>query len=357
LQVKQSKGNYLSNEENKVCYFADSVRDMIVPPERFTYPFNYEPHPLAILATTELQHYLETQTELDHDFGLTPDTAPTATGKMFGVLVIQDRGLRLGYLSAFSGKLAGANHHPKFVPPVFDMLTENSFFVKGIKMIDAINAQVSEIESSEIYMRMKLILEQFVVQSQQEISSLKQQLKTNKEIRNQVREQQKKRLSEHEFSIIETDLAKQSVQDKRQLRDLIDKWQKQIGDARKALMPFDTSMEALRNERREKSALLQVEIFEQYVFLNKDGEGKSLQDIFKEHAFGKPPAAAGECATPKLLQYAFLNGYKPLAMAEFWWGASPKSEIRKHKQFYPACTTKCKPILAHMLEGMAIDQS
>jgi len=73
--------------------------------------------------------------------------------------------------------------------------------------------------------------------------------------------------------------------------------------------------------------------------------------------FGKPPAAAGECATPKLLQYAFLNGLRPVAMAEFWWGAPPKSEIRKHRQFYPACTGKCKPILEHMLEGILVDDN
>lgn len=347
----------MSKEGNKVCYFADSVRDAISLPERFTCPFNYEPHPLAILATTELQYYLETQTELNHDFGLNPSTTPTGTGKMFGVLVIQDSDLRLGYLSAFSGKLAGCNHHPKFVPPVFDMLAEDSFFVKGIKKIDAISAEVNEIESSEHYTRLKLILDQFIVQSQQEISSFKQDLKTYKEIRNNTRREQQKYLSEVEFSLVETELAKQSVQDKRQLKELIDRWQQQIEDAKKALMPFDARMETLRNERKEKSALLQGEIFEQYIFLNKDGEGKSLQNIFKEHALGNPPSAAGECATPKLLQYAFRNGYKPLAMAEFWWGSSPKSEIRKHKQFYPACTAKCKPILTHMLAGMAVNPS
>lgn len=344
----------MRKEENKICYFADSVCDVLKPPDKFTYPFNYEPHPLAILATTELQYYLQTQTELHHDFGLNPNTTH-ATGKMFGILVIQDKDLRLGYLSAFSGKLAGSNHHPKFVPPVFDMLEENGFFVKGIKMIDAINSKVSEIKSSKTYTHLKQIVEQYIVQSQLEISSLKQELKANKENRNNVREEQKKHLSEHDFSLVETNLAKKSVQDKQQLSELKDKWQRQIEDATKVLMPFDARIETLKNERKERSAALQEEIFKEYVFLNQYGAGKSLQDIFKQHAMGKPPSAAGECATPKLLQYAFLNGYKPLAMAEFWWGASPKSEIRKHKQFYPACTAKCKPILAHMLEGMTID--
>ncbi len=107
---------------------------------------------------------------------------------------------------------------------------------------------------------------------------------------------------------------------------------------RTELAQFESDIESLKNERKEKSAALQQQLFEQYVFLNKDGKSKSLQEIFGQTAFGKPPAAAGECATPKLLQFAFANGYKPLAMAEFWWGAAPKSEIRKHKQYYPACT-------------------
>jgi tRNA pseudouridine32 synthase/23S rRNA pseudouridine746 synthase len=120
---------------------------------------------------------------------------------------------------------------------------------------------------------------------------------------------------------------------------------------------FEDKIEALKKDRRERSSALQAQLFEQYVFLNKYDKKKSLQAIFADTVFGKPPAAAGECATPKLLQYAFLNGYKPIAMAEFWWGVSPKSDIRQHKQFYPACTGKCKPILQHMLEGMPVDEN
>ena len=120
---------------------------------------------------------------------------------------------------------------------------------------------------------------------------------------------------------------------------------------------FEARIEALKSERKERSAALQGQLFEQYSFLNKAGKRKSLQDIFSTTAFGRPPAGAGECATPKLLQYAFANGYKPLAMAEFWWGATPRSEIRKHKQFYPACAGKCKPILAHMLDGLPVDDN
>jgi len=138
------------------------------------------------------------------------------------------------------------------------------------------------------------------------------------------------------------------------LKVLTEDWKQCLEEARARLASFDGRIELLKNERKERSAVLQRQLFEQYSFLNTAGKNKSLQDIFSQTSFGRPPAGAGECATPKLLQFAFANGYKPLAMAEFWWGATPRSEIRKHKQFYPACAGKCKPILAHMLEGMPI---
>jgi tRNA pseudouridine32 synthase/23S rRNA pseudouridine746 synthase len=96
---------------------------------------------------------------------------------------------------------------------------------------------------------------------------------------------------------------------------------------------------------------LQQQLFKEYAFLNQHKELKSLGEIFNEN----PPAGAGECAAPKLLHFAFQHDLKPIAMAEFWWGASPKSEVRKHAQYYPACTGKCEPILKHMLQGIRTD--
>jgi len=70
-----------------------------------------------------------------------------------------------------------------------------------------------------------------------------------------------------------------------------------------------------------------------------------------------PPAGAGECAAPKLLQYAYKHQLKPIAMAEFWWGDSPKAEIRHHGYYYPACKGKCGPILGHMLQGLEVEEN
>ncbi|MFN4246486.1 MAG: RluA family pseudouridine synthase [Flavipsychrobacter sp.] len=346
-----------NDHQHKLSYFSDSTVNNIALPERFTFPFYYEPHPLTKIAAAELQHYLETQTDLNHNFGLSADRDDMVIGKMFGVLVVGDKEGKIGYLSAFSGKLAGTNDHPRFVPPVFDMLTENSFFLKEQEVISAVNTQIETILSDENYNRLKENIEQLTVQSTEEIAALKKQLKQNKERRACLREEKKSNLNAHEYELFEADLIKQSLFDKYLLKLLTEKWEAVIEDIKAQLSSYENRIDALKDERKERSAILQNQLFEQYTFLNIKGKQKSLQDIFKSTSFGKPPAGAGECATPKLLQYAFANGYKPLAMAEFWWGSSPKSEIRQHKQFYPACTGKCKPILAHMLEGIAVDEN
>lgn len=345
------------NDHNKVSWFSDSVVKSVGLPERFTFPFYYEPHPLTVIAAEELQQYIEAQTDLNHNFGLSADVDEFAIGKMFGVLIVEDAIGRVGYLSAFSGKLAGTNDHPRFVPPVFDMLSENGFFVKEKETIDAINRQVDDMLADESYSIPKQDFEKLSLQSAAEIAALKNQLKDNKESRRKLRDEQKGILNADAYALFEAEMVKQSLYDKHLLKQLTDNWTNTLAEMQAKLAPFEERIEALKEERKERSNALQQQLFEQYVFLNKDGENKSLYDIFKLTAFGKPPSAAGECATPKLLQYAFANGYKPLAMAEFWWGASPKSEIRKHKQYYPACTGKCKPILAHMLEGIPMDDN
>lgn len=115
---------------------------------------------------------------------------------------------------------------------------------------------------------------------------------------------------------------------------------------------FEERIDQLKILRKNNSAQLQAKLFKSYIFLNRYGEEKSLTELFKNASYKNPPAGAGECAAPKLLQYAFENQMKPLALAEFWWGKSPKSENWKHKQFYPCCKEKCAPILAHMLTGL-----
>jgi len=345
------------NQNQFLTYFPEEQIRGIDLPKKFTFPFYYQPHQLTKIAVKELQEYLETQANLEHNFGLNPEQNGLVIGKMFGVLVVQDKVGKLGYLSAFSGKLAGTNNHQKFVPPVFDMLTENSFFLREEEILNRINKQIEIIETNQEYINLKSDFKKALTDSQEEITTFKKQLKQNKTERKQLREANKNYLSETGYQSFEDDLIKQSLRDKYELRVLENRWKQALEDLKLKIEFYENQIENLKKERKEKSALLQQQLFEQYSFLNQYGKTKSLGAIFSQTVFGKPPAGAGECATPKLLHYAFANNLKPLAMAEFWWGTSPKSEIRKHRQFYPACTGKCEPILKHMLDGIETEEN
>jgi tRNA pseudouridine32 synthase/23S rRNA pseudouridine746 synthase len=134
-------------------------------------------------------------------------------------------------------------------------------------------------------------------------------------------------------------------------------WKAKLEELENRVATFEQAIDALKEERKQRSAALQDEIFEQFYFVNKALVKRSVGDIFKYTAEGKPTAGAGECAAPKLFQYAFLHQLEPIALAEFWWGQSPKTEIRIHGHYYPACRGKCEPILGHMLQGMDIEEN
>ena len=235
----------------------------IPKPERFTYPFCYEPHPLCQLAAKEVQKEIAR---------INPQE-----GKMFGVLVVEmddGRGKRedgrckteegrcktLGFLAAYSGLLEGRNDWPYFVPPVYDAQQPDGYF----------------------------------------------------------------------------------------------KTQERIISQTSAISP-QTS--------KEMSQELQTWLFHQYQLLNARGEVKDLVDIWQDYydkpklrkKFPMPPGGTGDCCAPKLLQYAYQHGLKPVCMAEFWWGESTKTELRQHLNYYPACRGKCKPILTWMLQGLEVD--
>lgn len=355
--METSQKDIENSVKNKITYFPKELIKGIELPEKFTFPFYYTPHPLVSLATKDLQSYLENEFDADHNFGLDDKKQGLIIGKMFGVLVVEDQNGEIGYLSAFSGKLADSNHHDKFVPPVFDMLEENSFFKQGSKPITAINHKIDELEADTDYIELKSILEKTVPQSKEEISAFKKQMKANKKERKQIRQENQPLLNEEEYRELEVDLIKQSHRDQYELRVFIENWDNKLKEIQSKIDFYEHQIEALKTERRERSSALQNRLFEQYSFLNIEGKVKHLGEIFEETIFEKPPAAAGECSTPKLLQFAFLHQLKPLAFAEFWWGASPKSEIRKHKYFYPACSGKCRPILKHMLNGIEIEEN
>lgn len=336
--------------------FKSDVSEISLP-KKFTFPFYYEPHPLCKLAAKEVQEYIRTQNEWNHPFFETDDLNEKTIGKMFGVLVVQNEHKQLGYLAAFSGKLAGTNQHSFFVPPVFDMLQNQSYFLKEEETLNGINAELEILENNADYLLLKEQLMEFNKKSTKEIERLRLQIIEDRKDRKQQRSQAKKELQGEELTVYLDELARLSILSKTALRKLNESWEAKIVELQEKLNPFQEKIEQLKNERKEKSHALQQYLFHQYQFLNQAGEIQDLLDIFKRSVYDIPPAGAGECAAPKLLQYTFQNGLKPVCMAEFWWGDSPKSEIRKHGQYYPSCQGKCKPILGHMLNGIELDEN
>ncbi|MEP7705647.1 RluA family pseudouridine synthase [Paraglaciecola sp. 25GB23A] len=343
-------------EDNK-CFteYSQSISGIDLP-ARFTYPFYYQPHKLCVLAVEELQHYLQAPQSWQHNFGLGQDP-DKVIGKMFGVLVVQKADGSLGYLCAFSGKLAEQNHIEGFVPPVFDMLAQDSFFLTEQVNINQLNQQINTLANSPELAQLQQQFDLLSAQHERDIAAQRALMIEQRKQRKTLRENAAHSLTAEAISHLNSTLDQQSIQDKLELRDLSQTWSIKLSKAQQQLGLLTKPLQALKAQRKAASANLQQKLFKQYRFLNILGQEQNLQDIFSQTALHTPPAGAGECAAPKLLHYAFKHQLKPIAMAEFWWGASPKSEIRQHKNVYPACLGKCQPILTHMLKGMAVDDN
>lgn len=314
-------------------------------PEKFTFPFYYEPHELSVIASNELQNYLENQSDFEHNFGLDSNQKGLIIGKMFGVLVCQNEKGEIGQLWAFSGKLADSNHHEKFVPTVYDMLDAKGFYKLGEDELNLITSEIEVLENSETYKKVLANLENTKIEAFNDIQNQKKNIKVQKRLRDEIRKSK---------SFNEEELKEASQQEGILLKKMMQFWNYKIEDAQKQFEFINSKIETLKLNRKQKSAALQQKLFAEYAFLNQFGTLKSIGELFE----GNPPAGAGECTAPKLLHYAFAHNLKPIAMAEFWWGKSPNSEIRKHKQFYPACKSKCEPILMqHMLDGLDMEEN
>ena len=325
-------------------------------PEKFTFPFYYKPHPLAKIATKEVQEYLENQTDFKHNFGLSEDNTTLPIGKMFGVLVVKNSKNEIGYLTAFSGKLADKSLPDKFVPPVFNMRSYGSFYLKGEEEITEMNHRLSFLEQNENYIDLKKSLQNITKSINDDLEKEKEKLKRYKKERKARKKTGKSTLNKSDFKLLEKKLIQESFNNQFYYKELEEYYKNKVAKKRKELAAFDDEVASIKKERKEKSNYLQQTLFSKYAFLNHKKESRSLLDIFNNPAI-KPPAGSGDCSAPKLLQHAFLNDLTPICMAEFWWGISPNSAIRKHKNFYPACQGRCKPILTHMLGGIEMDEN
>lgn len=325
-------------------------------PEKFTFPFYYTPHVLAEIATKEVQTYLESQTDFTHNFGLNTKVTENAIGKMFGVLVVKNNANQLGYLTGFSGKLEDESCPEIFVPPVFDLRTKNSFYKKGEEEINIINAKLTALKSDETYLFLKRVVKRASKKIEDDLALQRKKMAISKKERKLRKREAGKALTAEALEKLSQKLEQESFNDQFFYKELVAYYIQKEAENRRELDAFEKQIAALKKARKEASALLQKTLFEKFQFLNQQKETKALIDIFNNPAIN-PPAGAGECAAPKLLQFAFKNDLTPVCMGEFWWGISPNSAIRKHKNFYPACQGRCKPILNHMLDGIAMDEN
>nr|WP_275315700.1 RluA family pseudouridine synthase [Tenacibaculum bernardetii] len=335
-------------------YFSTSITEIKLP-KKFTFPFYYEPHSLCKLASKEVQNYLSVQTDFEHNFGLDNSKKGAISGKMFGVLVVQNQQNEIGYITAVSGKLGEKNKHKKFVPPVYDMLTKDSFFLKEKETLRNISIELDRLENTAEYLKLRTLYEQETNKAADDITEKKEALKKAKIARKLKREKAFTELSTEDYETLINILSKESLDAKHYLNNVTRFWEHTLKPIKEKLLIFTNQITLLKEKRKTKSTALQIYISKQYQFLNSKKEVKNLGELFTNVSIQNIPAGTGECAAPKLLQYAFLHDLKPIAMAEFWWGKPPNKEVRKHQQFYPACQGKCKPILTHMLDGIEMD--
>ena len=324
-------------------------------------PLDYEPHPLCIQACREVQEMLARREDWQEEI---------ARGKMFGVLIVENVKTdtdvpKWGYLAAYSGQIGGRSDWEDFVPAVFDYLQPDGYFKTHEAEISRINQSISHLEKDERMKEARTLIRQLQEERKRTIAAYQEKMKEAKAKRDSRREAGN--LSEAE----EAEMIRESQFMKAELRRL----KKSLSEKTALETEFEDYQEnilRLKQLRKQLSDALQQWLFSQFRMLNQEGESKDLLEIFRDEALKEypqaaiatsriaalkmvPPAGSGECCEPKLLQYAYQYGYKPLQMAMFWWGESPKEEIRHHLQFYPACNGKCKPILHWMLPASTFE--
>jgi tRNA pseudouridine32 synthase/23S rRNA pseudouridine746 synthase len=337
-------------------------------PERMNNPLDYQPHPLCIAVCKELQTYLSEREDWREEID---------KGKMFGVLIVENAqpasgAPKIGYLAAYSGQIGGRSDWDDFVPAVFDYLQPDGYFKTHEAEISGINQSIRKLAANTHMKEAKGLILQLQEERKHTIAAYQEKIKKAKAKRDARREagslnpeEEAEMVKESQFMKAELRRLKKSLSEKTSLETEYEAYQADIL--------------SLKQLRKTLSDALQQWLFSQFRMQNHEGESKDLLEIFRDAALRDypqatiatsriaalkmvPPAGSGECCEPKLLQYAYSLGYKPLQMAMFWWGESPKEEIRHHLHFYPACNGKCKPILQWMLpastfEPAAVDLS
>jgi tRNA pseudouridine32 synthase/23S rRNA pseudouridine746 synthase len=306
-------------------------------PEILNNPFYIKPSSFGMRAFSVFHETLLNRLDIQTFFENSP------IGKMLGLLVAKNTHGALGFLAAYSGKLGEMTHVDGFVPPVFDTLIYDGFYKKGERMLDGLTREIEVLLNAGDYLAKINELAALKQEHQKELLEWVAQIKAGKAKRKLLR------VSATPEQIEE--LSQESINEQLRL-----KWRKkQMHDAELYLQTeiqvFESQIQELKNKRKALSQQLQRQLFEQYTFLNARREKKNILEIFENFGADVPPAGTGECAAPKLFQFAFEHQLKPIELLEFWWGPSSSSQVRVQGNFYPSCRSKCEPILHHMLSA------
>lgn len=309
--------------------------DVHLSANRLNCPFSYQPSPMMLSTVDDVRKDIERMDDWQDEIG---------KGKMFGVLIVKDTNGRAGYLKAYSGQIAGREDWDGWVPAVFDYLQPDGYFVTHEAEISSINERIAQLERSPQLTMACARLAKAQKLAEEKIDNYRQFVAEQKTLRCQRRQQGEP----------EAVLVAESQFQKAELRRLKKSVNTELLPLQQSVDDMHREVAVLRANRKRMSDELQRWLFGQFVMMNAKGETRTLNEIFAPTPQRVPPSGAGECCAPKLLQWAYLQGYTPVEMAEFWWGESPKGEIRRHGEFYPACQGKCKPILDFMLQGLDV---
>lgn len=309
-------------------------------PDKFTDPFRYAPHPAVRHAADDLIRRISETEGLETAF---------SEGKMLGVLIVEQKGCGYGYIAAFSGNAGGKSRIEGFVPPIYDLMSPSGNFKIREAEISSINRRIDQLESSELLTSLKTKLSCIIESRDAGLESLRKQITASKTERDEIR----KTTSDPR---VLAELIKESQHKKADYKRAKASWESQIAEIQSEISTLQKELNDLKKLRSELSDKLQKWISDQYIVHNACGEQKSISEIFAIEGLSAP-GGTGECAAPKLLEYAYRNDLRPVAMGEFWYGRSPHTAVRTHGHFYPSCTSKCGPLLRFMLKGLELENT
>lgn len=327
--------------DDKLHRFLHDVSGVELP-ARFTYPMHYVPHKLCKIAAGEVMDYALSQ-ELWR--------GELLAGKMLGVMVVKDGDDELGYLAAYSGNLAHNGNNPYFVPHIYNLLEPQGLFRTGEAEITEINHRIEELENSSKKKDLENLRHTTMMNQRIEVGAMMAAHEEAKARRDALRAAGN--LSPEQ----EQQLIKESQFQKAELRRLKKRHRMELEQIDQRMRDQDATVAHLKAQRKTMSEKLQRQLFRLFVVRNARGESRDVATIFERRLNRLPPGGTGECCAPKLLQYAFLHDLKPVCMAEFWVGQSPQGEVRHHAHYYPACRSKCLPLMEFMLQGLDVESN